>query len=326
MNDSTIEKNELPYVSIIILAYNGERYIKELLESLAGQVYPRHHMEIIVADNGSTDDTIGLARKTLPYVKIVPLGRNYGFAEGNNRALRYASHDIVVFLNQDTQCHRHWLCELAAPFAMDPDSGVVVSNIIPADSVDASMLNRPMPMEKIHLFDFTPFGFARYKIIDAPFAKYIPVRMVSGCSFAINRSVIDEIGGLFDGRFFMYAEDTDLSLRIHKSGRRILLARDSVVYHLEKRGNGFPVQKINTVARAVRNRFFAYYKNMDQREFAFFFPLLLLGSGFKLFELPGSLLKKSILFVPFSFFSMGCMISAMIRIPEFRSDKRDTRL
>ena len=69
------------------------------------QSYPQDRMEILVVDNASSDETISIIRQSHPSVKIVALEENIGYAAGNNQALLHASHDLLVFLNQDTICH-----------------------------------------------------------------------------------------------------------------------------------------------------------------------------------------------------------------------------
>ena len=104
---------EYPFVSIIILSYNGHVYLKDCLNSVLDQDYPREAYEIIVADNASKDNSVDLVRSLYGEdVEIVEFGRNHGFAKGNNLAVEYAKGNLLVFLNQDTIVHKLWLGEL----------------------------------------------------------------------------------------------------------------------------------------------------------------------------------------------------------------------
>ena len=75
---------ELPPVSIVVLTYNGRKFMRDLMESLADQTYPRHLVEIIIVDNGSQDDTVAFIRKYFPEIICVALSENKGFSAGNN--------------------------------------------------------------------------------------------------------------------------------------------------------------------------------------------------------------------------------------------------
>ena len=107
-------KEKLPFVSIIVLNYNGKRHLKDCFSSLMKINYPKTKHEIIMADNASSDDSIDYIRKNFPLVKIVKFNQNYGFAGGNNKAVEYVNKKCkyLVFLNNDTQVDNGWLIEL----------------------------------------------------------------------------------------------------------------------------------------------------------------------------------------------------------------------
>ena len=91
----------VPQISIIIITYNGRKFIKDLLTSLSQQSYPEERFEVIVVDNASEDDTVEMANKYAhDNMTVIQLDANYGFAGGNNTTLKYVKSEFVVFLNQ----------------------------------------------------------------------------------------------------------------------------------------------------------------------------------------------------------------------------------
>ena len=110
----------------------------------------------------------------------------------------------------------------------------------------------------------------------------------------------------------MYAEDTDLSLRILSLGKKVCVTRDSVVYHLHDGESSLSPRSIRKAYSAIQNRVYVYLKNMHPLEFCFYFPLMVLGGGGKLFELQMSTFRKAFFFIPFSLFSFSAMLVALL--------------
>ena len=104
--------NELPFVSVIVLNYNGLRYLKNLFNSLSKTMYPKSRLEIIMGDNGSTDNSVSVTEENFSFVKILRLGKNYGFCKGNNLCAMQAKGQYLVFLNTDTVVTDNWLVNL----------------------------------------------------------------------------------------------------------------------------------------------------------------------------------------------------------------------
>ena len=315
----TCEK--LPDVSIIILTHNGSKYIETLLESLSDQTYPREKTEIIVVDNASPDNTVSLVRKGYTKVKCVPLEKNMGFAAGNNQGLRHAQNDFLVFLNQDTICHRNWLRGLVKGILKKKSIGVCTSNMLLPTTGEFRTMDRYASLDSLYFFDLSPFAYGKYRKITGK--EFVFPRIISGCSFIIRRQTVAELGYLFDEELWMYAEDTDLSLRIHNIGQRICAVRDSVVYHLHDSDVQMKADRLYLAARAIMNRVFVLFKNMVAAEFLFFFPILLFGGAFKLFEFHLSPTKRAVYFLPFAFFSIFCMLLAILRFPRYMAKRRN---
>jgi GT2 family glycosyltransferase len=315
---STSNKN-LPDVSVIILTYNGSEYIKPLLESLLNQSYPKERMEILVVDNASNDETLCIIRKNFSSVKVVALEKNIGFAAGNNQALLHAGHDLLVFLNQDTICHPRFLQSMVTMMEADKTLAACNPNIITPEVEGFGTMDPTFTPESLYLCDMVPFGYGTHRTINGK--KIVRPKLLSGCAFIIRRETVSELGYLFDDQLWMYAEDTDLSLRLHNIAQKICVIRDAIVYHLHKSNMAIEKGRMITAAGAIQNRVYAFYKNMSETEFFFFFPFLFLGGIFKIFEFQLTTIRKILYFLPFGFFSMACMISAIFYLPRFAAQK-----
>lgn len=314
------DKKDVP-VSIIILTYNGSKYICELLRSLAEQSYPAELMETIVVDNASTDETISLVHRDNPDVTTIVMNDNVGFAAGNNRAIDYANHDYLVFLNQDTVCHKDWLKGLVSAIRQDNNIAVCTSNLVLSETFEFARKQILLPAEELCYYDLTPFGYASYRRNSN--ARFVFSRIFSGCSFIIQRKTIDHLGGLFDEDLTMYVEDTDVSLRIHNVGQKICVVKDSIVYHLHDSPTAFNAHCLRIAIKAITNRVYVFFKNMSTIEFVLFCPFLICGGVFKIFSLRTELSKKILYFLPFALFSTACMFVALFRLSRYAGKRRD---
>ena len=123
-------------VSIIIVNHNGQTFLTPCLLSVQEAILSRTDVEVILADNGSTDQSISVTKKILPTAKILSLDRNYGFAEANNRAAKVAHGEYLVFLNNDIVADKEWLEELIKVADSDPSTAICGSRIMFLDLKD----------------------------------------------------------------------------------------------------------------------------------------------------------------------------------------------
>ncbi len=119
-----------PFVSVVVLNYNGLRFLGDCLGSLARLDYPSDHYEVVLVDNVSKDGSVEVAEKRFPNVRVVRNNRNLGFAGGNNVAMRSATADYVVLLNNDTSVDPHWLSRLVEAAEQDPAAGACTSKLL----------------------------------------------------------------------------------------------------------------------------------------------------------------------------------------------------
>jgi GT2 family glycosyltransferase len=211
-------------VSVIIVNRNGSELLDDCLGSLTQQTY--RDFELIFVDNGSTDDSLDKVRRLMPAARIVASAVNLGFAAGNNAGIRQASGKYIVLLNNDTRAEPQFLEELLAVADRDPGTGMVapkILNFFQPDQIDSvgGLLLCP---------DGIGQGRGRGECDVGQFDDLDEILIPSGCAALYRRDMLDEIG-LFDERFFLYCEDSDLGLRSRWAGWRARSAPRAVVYH-----------------------------------------------------------------------------------------------
>jgi len=220
-----------PLISVIIVNWNGKEFLPACLDSLLQQSCT--DFETIVVDNGSRDGSLELLRVSYPWVRVVPLRANTGFAGGNNAGFAVSRGRYIVTLNNDTRVDRDWLAELVAPAEARPEVGMVASRICSWDEPDL--------IDSLGVA-ICPDGMSRGSRRRSSYAtlaleKTEEILLPSACAALYRREMIDRIG-FFDDDFFAYCEDTDLGLRGRIAGWGAVLARDAVVYHRYSRSGG----------------------------------------------------------------------------------------
>jgi hypothetical protein len=213
-------------VLILILTFNGSRYVGDCLGSLRQITYPEDGFEILVVDNGSTDDTVALIRDQERSIKVIENRRNLGFAAGNNVGLRYAiqqGFEFVYLLNQDTAVEPNFLSEAIGVIRADPKVASVQSKLLLYH--DRARINTIG--NELHYLGFGYAGGCQTPDRDLAVRE---ITTASGCSMLIRVSAIQDVG-LLNEEFFLYCEDQDLGWRFRLGGYKSLLAPKSVVYH-----------------------------------------------------------------------------------------------
>jgi GT2 family glycosyltransferase len=121
-----------PRATVVIVNYNGEHLLGPCLAAVRAQTTPAHDFDVVVVDNASVDQSVALIEREHPWVRVIRSDRNYGFAGGNNIALRQLDTEFAVLLNTDTTVERDWLAALLARFDDDADGRVaaVTSKIL----------------------------------------------------------------------------------------------------------------------------------------------------------------------------------------------------
>ncbi|OAI55371.1 hypothetical protein AYO48_03790 [Gaiella sp. SCGC AG-212-M14] len=251
----------LPLVAVVIPNWNGAEHLRDCLDSLEQLDYPRESIEVIVVDNGSTDESRALIGSEYSSVRLIELDHNVGFAAASNEGARAATSDCIAFLNNDMRVDPSWLRELVA--ARDPASGYVCVGGVILDwegdrlgfaggwmtfygSAGQEHFLEPMREELI--------ADGR----DLPFA--------CGGSMLIEREVFLQLGG-FDPAYFAYYEDVDLGWRLWLAGYKVRLAGDARCFH-RHHGTGSRIPLHRRLLLSERNALFTLIKNVDDENLA----------------------------------------------------------
>ncbi len=212
----------VPRASIIIVAYNGRDDLALCLRSLQAAGHPDD--EIIVLDNASSDGSADLVEAAFPAVRLIRSAANVGFGEGNNLAAAQARGTFLAFLNPDTVVEPGWLDALIAALDASPQAGLATPKILlREDPEHINTCGGDLHLTGLHLC--RGMGKPRTELTEAA-----AVGAISGAAFAMRRELFERLGG-FDGSFFLYMEDTDLSFRVRLAGYTCLYAPESVVRH-----------------------------------------------------------------------------------------------
>ena len=202
---------------MLVLNFNGLEHLEECFDSIAGLDYPKNRFETIMVDNGSADESVAFVRKRFPWVRIVKLDRNYGFAEGNNLGVHAAKGEYVVFLNNDTKVARGWLSGLVDAACTSESVGICGSKLF-----DQKM-NKFIGEGRLSIFGVPDITSRHSKTSECFF--------VSGASMLVKRKVIRHLGQCFDPEFFAYFEDVDLCWRAKLAGYKVVYAPASELVH-----------------------------------------------------------------------------------------------
>jgi GT2 family glycosyltransferase len=237
-------------VSVIILTWNGRPYLTECLESLAAQRF--RDFETILVDNGSSDGTAEYVRGAYPWVRLLVLQENVGFAEGNNRALALAQGTYIVTLNNDTKAAPEFLAELVRFAESDARIGMVAAkmrNYYQPERIDAVALK----------IGTNGLGY-NIGIGETDSGQYDDAAIFGPCGGAAlyRREMLDETG-FFDSDFFAYYEDFDLAWRARLAGWKALAAPRALVYHVHS-ATGGEMSRFKTYY-THRNKWFVIIKN-----------------------------------------------------------------
>ncbi|MDR1526843.1 MAG: glycosyltransferase family 2 protein [Dysgonamonadaceae bacterium] len=246
--------------AIVILNWNGRKLLEQFLPSVL-QYSPPDEADIIVADNGSTDDSIAFVKNQYPSVIVQALGWNYGFAEGYNRALADLNYPYVVLLNSDVEVTPDWL-----------RTGI---DYLEAHDNVAALQPKILSYRNKTLFEYAGacggfldkngYPFCRGRILNriepdaGQYDDVLPVFWATGACLFIRLQEFKDAGG-FDAAFFAHQEEIDLCWRLNACGKQIVCLPQSVVYHV----GGATLEKANPQKDYLnfRNNLLMLYKNL----------------------------------------------------------------
>ncbi|MBU0763848.1 MAG: glycosyltransferase family 2 protein [Bacteroidetes bacterium] len=297
--------------AVVILNWNGIRFLEKFLPSLVRCTTTPETL-LVVADNGSSDDSVVFIKKHYPQVRLICMDSNYGFAEGYNRALQQLDAEYFVLLNSDVEVSPCWLDPLERQMDSDPMVAACQPKIL-------SYINKnhfEYAGAAGGFIDKHGFPFCRgriFNIMEEDTGQYDNIREIfwaSGACLIIRSELFHAAGGL-DKDFFAHMEEIDLCWRLKNMGFKILAVPDSIVYHigggtlqmgtpqktfLNFRNNLILIYK-NTEPGKLFRRFFIRFvldgiaglKFLAGGEFSFFFAVL--KAHFSFYKMAGSYKK-----------------------------------
>lgn len=244
----------LPKVSVIIPVWNGAAWLPGCLAALAEQSF--RDFELIIVDNGSTDESRALVERLAPRAVVLAFDENLGFAAAVNAGIRLSRSAYVALLNMDTRPRPEWLLNLVRTLdESTPEVGALASKMLSlADPAIADDCGDTLSWQ----------GAAAKRGHGQRAGDFSNVEEVfSPCAGAAlyRKSFLDELGG-FDERFFAYLEDLDLSLRGRLRGYRYLFVQAAEVLH---QGHGSGLPHFSYVRLMTRNRLMLLLKNLPAR-------------------------------------------------------------
>ena len=218
-------------VAVVILNYNGVEHLRRFMPTVVDGC---KQADLYVADNGSTDDSLKMLEREYAAVKRIVLDKNYGFAEGYNRALaQLEGYDCFVLLNSDVMTPENWLAPLIEKLESDPTIAVVGPKIM--------SVAEPSKFEYAGasggFIDYLGYPFCRGRILsetEVDHGQYNDSRevfWVGGAAFCIRADVYRALGGLC-GDFFAHMEEIDLCWRVQLAGLKVVVEPKSMVFHL----------------------------------------------------------------------------------------------
>lgn len=261
-------------IAVIILNWNGEGLLKEFLPSVISNT-PTELANIYITDNGSTDNSVEFVKSNFPAIKIIQLDKNYGFAEGYNKAIEDIKEEYTILLNSDVEVTSNWLYPLL--------------NYMEKHKEVAACQPKILSYNKKDFFEYAgaaggfidkfgyPFCRGRlFNVIEPDRGQYdsiINVFWASGACLMIRTSIYKQVGGL-DAHFFAHMEEIDLCWRLWARGYKVVCIPSSIVYHM----GGATLSKINPYKTYLnfRNSLYLLYKNFPNNLFLTFSIRLIL--------------------------------------------------
>ena len=274
----------VPDLSIVIPTWNNKSVLGPCLQSIYDSD-PKISFQIIVVDNGSTDQTCDFLTERYPQVLIVRNEENLGFSRACNQGIRTAQGRYILLLNNDTLAQKETLDRLVGFMDEHPTAGVAAPRL----------LNRDGSLQMSVCMDYTNLKYAFFggPRLPFPFSKFIPpmalpredydrareVAWVTGACMVVRADALDDVG-LLDENIFMYIEDMDWCYRFNRKGWKVFFVPDITLVHLKHHSSHDHLKEI--FRQDYLSKKYFIQKHRSQKEAALFTLLTLAGSLVKL--------------------------------------------
>ncbi len=251
--------------AVVLLNWNGRALLEKFLPSVT-RYSQNEGCVVVLADNGSTDDSLAFASEHYPEVIQVKLDKNYGFTGGYNRALPMVEAEYYILINTDVEVTEDWLDPLLQYMNSNPDAAACMPKLVAYNDN--------------HKFEYAGaaggfidrygYPFCRGRILsmveddNGHYNTPIDIFWATGACMLVRSSVYKQVGG-FDESFFAHMEEIDLCWRMKRLGYRIACIPQSTVYHVG--GGTLNYASPRKLYLNHRNNLFMLYKNLDEKRF-----------------------------------------------------------
>lgn len=252
-------------LAVIILNWNGRKLLEQFLP-VASRYSITEDADLIVADNGSTDDSVEWVKAHHPEVKVLCFSENYGFAEGYNKAIKQTQYKYTILLNSDVEVTEDWTRPLLDFMRRNSDVGALQPKIRSwkertkfeyAGAAGGYLDKLGYPYCRGRLFDSIEEDHGQYD------GKVVDICWASGAALMVRTDIYLKVGGL-DARFFAHMEEIDLCCRIHGAGYRVVAVPDAMVFHVG--GASLAQGNPKKTYLNFRNNLLLLHKNMPIKE------------------------------------------------------------
>jgi len=232
-------------VTIVILNWNGKKYLEQFLPSVLSTQYS--NFEVIIADNGSTDDSISFLQTNFPSIRLIRFTENQGFAKGYNDALKQVESDYYVLLNSDVEVTPGWLQPQVDLLEKDINIAASQPKILANNNVTTGPGFQAISQANKTMFEYAGaaggwldkygYPFAKGRVFDiceednGQYDQSEPIFWASGAALFIRSKIFHAMKG-FDEYFFAHQEEIDLCWRMQLAGYKIYSCPSAVVYHV----------------------------------------------------------------------------------------------
>ena len=250
-------------VAVVILNWNGVEMMRRFMPTVVK--YSQGDADIYVADNCSSDDSLEMLKNEFPDVKTIVLEKNWGFADGYNKALAQIDAEYYVLLNSDVEVTEHWLVPMTEFMDSHKDVAACQPKLLSyfhkdqfeyAGAAGGFMDKYGYPFCRGRLFNDVETDNGQYD-------QRTELFWATGACLMIRSADYNKVGGL-DGRFFAHCEEIDMCWRLRLLGRKIFCIPESVVYHWG--GGTLPKTNSRKTFLNFRNNLTMLYKNLPEKD------------------------------------------------------------
>jgi len=261
-----------PFISIIIVNFNGKKWLEKCLTSIYSQSYI--NFEVIFVDNGSNDGSIEFVKNNFPKTLIIENKTNLGFAEGNNTGCKKAKGEYILLINNDTYAEKNFIKNFIEAFNKIPNLACAQSKIV--------LMGNPEKLDMVGAY-WTDLAFLYYygygkNANSSKYNKPMPFFSNKGASMLIKKEVIDKIG-LFDEDFINYYEETDFCHRAWIAGYECWYWPKAILFHAtggtSKMFDNSYIQYHN-----FKNKLDSFLKNFEFKSLVTIIPIYLIINFF----------------------------------------------